>query len=51
MSFHILPEPPSIEARELTDKGSISQAAVLRHRAQTINDLYSGALSNVVPVP
>ncbi|PQO99860.1 feruloyl-CoA synthase [Massilia phosphatilytica] len=35
-----LVEPPSIDHRELTDKGSINQAAVLARRAVLIDDLY-----------
>jgi feruloyl-CoA synthase len=33
--------PPSIDQRELTDKGSINQAAVLAHRAALVDDLYA----------
>jgi feruloyl-CoA synthase len=36
----ILDTPPSLEARELTDKGSINQAAVLRNRAALVDSLY-----------
>jgi feruloyl-CoA synthase len=36
-----LAEPPSIDHRELTDKGSINQAAVLARRAALIDDLYA----------
>jgi len=35
-----LVEPPSIDHRELTDKGSINQAAVLARRAALVDDLY-----------
>ena len=40
---HLLPlaEPPSIDHRELTDKGSINQAAVLARRAALVDDLYA----------
>jgi feruloyl-CoA synthase len=36
-----LVEPPSIDHRELTDKGSINQAAVLARRAGLVDDLYA----------
>ena len=38
----LLDEPPSIDAREITDKGSINQKAVLRHRAALVDELYGG---------
>jgi feruloyl-CoA synthase len=37
----ILEEPPSIDAGEVTDKGSINQRAVLRRRAHLVEQLYS----------
>jgi feruloyl-CoA synthase len=37
----ILEEPPSIDAGEITDKGSINQRAVLRARANLVELLYS----------
>ena len=37
----MLDEPPSIDAAEITDKGSINQSAVLRHRAALVEDLYA----------
>ena len=36
----LLDAPPSMEHRELTDKGSINQGAVLRNRASRVNELY-----------
>jgi feruloyl-CoA synthase len=36
----LLDSPPSIEAQEITDKGSINQKAVLNNRAELIEDLY-----------
>jgi feruloyl-CoA synthase len=39
----LLDTPPSIDAHELTDKGSISQRAVLENRAALVNELYAGA--------
>ena len=39
----VLDVPPSIDAHELTDKGSISQRAVLENRAEVVEELYSGS--------
>jgi feruloyl-CoA synthase len=39
----VLDEPPSIDAREVTDKGSINQKAVLEHRAAVVEELYAEA--------
>jgi feruloyl-CoA synthase len=36
----ILDEPPSIDAHEITDKGSINQRAVMAARASLVEDLY-----------
>ena len=36
----LLDSPPSLEAREITDKGSINQAAVLKNRAVSVERLY-----------
>ena len=36
----LLHQPPSLEVREVTDKGSINQAAVLKNRADRVEDLY-----------
>jgi feruloyl-CoA synthase len=37
----LLDLPPSLDAREITDKGSLNQKAVLRNRAAIVDDLYS----------
>lgn len=37
----LLAEPPSLDRGEMTDKGSISQSAVLAHRAGLVEDLYA----------
>ena len=37
----LLDEPPSLNAAELTDKGSINQRAVLRNRAHLVDALYA----------
>jgi feruloyl-CoA synthase len=44
--LHVLAEPPSIDAGELTDKGSINQRAVLGHRAALVEALYEGGESD-----
>jgi feruloyl-CoA synthase len=36
----ILDEPPSADANEVTDKGSINQRAVLDHRAALVEEIY-----------
>jgi feruloyl-CoA synthase len=41
----LLDEPPAIDAREITDKGSLNQKAVLANRAALVDDLYSPAPS------
>jgi feruloyl-CoA synthase len=37
----VLMDPPSMDAREITDKGSINQKAVLHHRAPLLDELYA----------
>jgi feruloyl-CoA synthase len=39
----LLHEPPSMDAGECTDKGTISQKAVLRNRADLVEELYAGS--------
>lgn len=34
-------EPPSIDLGEITDKGSLNQRAVLKHRVNLVNELFS----------
>ncbi|GAB2575853.1 feruloyl-CoA synthase [Spirosoma areae] len=34
-------EPPSIDRGEITDKGSLNQRAVLKHRAKLVDELYT----------
>jgi feruloyl-CoA synthase len=41
----LLPEPPSLDIGEITDKGSINQRAVLRARATLVEELYARPLS------
>jgi len=42
--MHLLHEPPSIDRGEVTDKGSINQRAVLKHRDALVQDLHEGRL-------
>jgi feruloyl-CoA synthase len=44
----VLEDPPSMDAREVTDKGSINQKAVLAHRAALVEELYSPSPSRHV---
>ena len=37
----IMTEPPSIDKHEATDKGSLNQGAILRNRADLVEELYS----------
>jgi feruloyl-CoA synthase len=41
----LLDEPPSIDAREITDKGSINQKAVLQNRSGLVEELYADPAS------
>jgi feruloyl-CoA synthase len=41
----VVGDPPSMEAREITDKGSMNQKAVLAHRAALVDELYSASPS------
>ncbi len=41
----LLAEPPSLDARETTDKGSLNQRAVLQHRAALVDEIYGSAPS------
>ncbi len=40
VSAILLENPPSIDAAEVTDKGSLNQRAVLRHRSALVEELY-----------
>jgi feruloyl-CoA synthase len=44
----MLEQPPSLDAREITDKGSINQRAVLTRRAAIVDRLYGDAESAAV---
>jgi len=39
----VLSEPPSMDAGELTEKGSVNQKAVLRNRAALVEEVYAGS--------
>ena len=39
----VLDEPPSLDAGETTDKGSINQRAVLKRRAALVDELFAGS--------
>jgi feruloyl-CoA synthase len=41
----LLDEPPSIDAREITDKGSLNQKAVLQNRSGLVDELYAAVAS------
>jgi len=43
-----LEEPPSLDAREITDKGSLNQHEVLTHRAGLVERLYSSESSPLI---
>ena len=42
--LHLMHEPPSIDKGEVTDKGSINQGAVLKHRDALVQALHAGTL-------
>jgi feruloyl-CoA synthase len=46
----VLEVPPSLDAREITDKGSLNQKAVLQQRAALVDALYASAPSAKVLV-
>ena len=43
----ILTEPPSIDKGEVTDKGSINQRAVLKHRDALVTALHQGSAPQI----
>lgn len=44
----LLSEPPSIDKGEVTDKGSINQRAVLKHRDSVVQALHAGTTPNTL---
>ncbi|MGA1288292.1 MAG: feruloyl-CoA synthase [Rubrivivax sp.] len=47
--LHVLDEPLSIDAGEVTDKGSVNQRAVLARRAALVDALHEGQAARVTP--
>ncbi|CAN5863463.1 feruloyl-CoA synthase [soil metagenome] len=45
---HLVSVPPSIDKGEVTDKGSINQRAVLKHRAAEVEALHAGTLPHTL---
>lgn len=45
---YLMAEPASIDKGEVTDKGSINQRAVLKHREALVNALHDGTLSPII---
>jgi feruloyl-CoA synthase len=46
--LHVLQEPPSIDKGEVTDKGSINQRAVLKHRDALVDAFHDDRLPNTI---
>ena len=44
----VLPDPPSLDKGEVTDKGSINQRAVLKHRDAVVQALHNGTQPGLV---
>jgi feruloyl-CoA synthase len=44
----LMAEPPSAEKGEVTDKGSINQRAVLKHRAALVEALHGGTADHII---
>jgi feruloyl-CoA synthase len=44
----VLVEQPSVDAGEVTDKGSLNQRAVLRHRAALVDAMYDGTAPGLI---
>ncbi|WP_422846511.1 feruloyl-CoA synthase [Acidovorax sp. M2(2025)] len=42
--MHLMAAPPSLDKGEITDKGSINQRAVLKHRASLVEAMHDGKL-------
>jgi feruloyl-CoA synthase len=45
---HLMSDPPSIDKGEVTDKGSINQRAVLKHRDALVQALHDGSLPFII---
>jgi feruloyl-CoA synthase len=46
----LMEDPPSIDAHEITDKGSLNQGAILRNRAVLVEELYIGHSPRVIVI-
>ena len=46
----LLDQPPSIDAREITDKGSLNQKMMLQNRSALVDELYAQASPRVLSV-
>ncbi len=46
--LHVMTDPPSIDLGEITDKGSINQRNVLKHRASLVDALYDGSVEGLI---
>jgi feruloyl-CoA synthase len=44
--LHVMPQPPSLDAGEVTDKGTINQRAVLTNRAALVERLHEAGLDD-----
>jgi feruloyl-CoA synthase len=44
----LMETPPSLDAGEATDKGSLNQGMVLKHRAALVDELYADTPSGRV---
>ena len=44
----LMAEPPSLDKGEITDKGSLNQRAVLKHRAALVAALHDGSAPNIL---
>jgi feruloyl-CoA synthase len=44
----LLEDPPSLDAHEITDKGSLNQRAVIEHRMHLVEQLYSAQPSQLI---
>jgi feruloyl-CoA synthase len=45
--LHVMQQPPSLDAGEVTDKGTINQRAVLTHRTALVERLHEAGLDDV----
>jgi feruloyl-CoA synthase len=46
----LLDTPPSLDVGEATDKGSINQRMVLRHRAALVDELYGAPSARLITI-